>query len=252
MGFEFRRGHKVIIFMFLQGQRRSPMETAINFVALLVTVSRASNEMGVATLLTLLQICVAYASQSSDVPPATKLPPSCGGPHKIPPLADTKWRLQHVSVFIRHGDRMRCGFKPCWKDDAAEYACDLTRTGRASGHTTEQGHVYKPVFPVDGHGQGVLPGRCELGQLTPRGRAQHLERGHMLREAYRGFLPKQYEPEVKPNPPRPNLPSFAACWRFSFQLVERGIETLTSTFCSRPSTSGPTTSHALNSRGKRY
>jgi len=60
------------------------------------------------------------------------------------------------------------------------------------GPTVKSGHVFRKHFAK---GRNVLPGTCQLGQLTPQGRQQHVENGRNVRAAYGDFLPKSYVAE---------------------------------------------------------
>lgn len=136
-------------------------------------------------------------TMSEDLLEMRKLPARCGHVKEIPPLAASdakKWHLQHLSVLIRHGDRTRCSFQECWKNDTATFNCDLDEvqatTSKPRGiRAIKRPVLFRKTFAAPGN---VLPGTCSLGQLTAVGRKQLLYTGRRLREAYKGFLPDKF------------------------------------------------------------
>eukprot|EP01098_Paradermamoeba_levis_P006126 TRINITY_DN2543_c0_g1_i2.p1 TRINITY_DN2543_c0_g1~~TRINITY_DN2543_c0_g1_i2.p1 ORF type:complete len:342 (-),score=83.06 TRINITY_DN2543_c0_g1_i2:422-1447(-) len=103
-------------------------------------------------------------------------------------------KLEMVHVLIRHGDRA-----PCQKLDIpskVSWNCkanSLSYIGNISSTADEVDRVYRKRYIPS---LEVLPGNCGLGELTERGREQHIALGTYWRKLYiqtYGFLPKKYD-----------------------------------------------------------
>jgi len=122
----------------------------------------------------------------------------CGGTSlkSVPPLGKKHggYKLKHVSVLVRHGDRTRYGYSACWDKDKAKFDCDLAFYGRTVGQGVQSHTKFKRVYMP---GRNALAGSCRLGQLTPKGYHQLRSHGRMLKKAYKLLLPTKFSGHEK-------------------------------------------------------
>lgn len=126
------------------------------------------------------------------------LPAYCGAPPVDVPAAaaPSDMDLRFLILTTRHGDRTPVSLYPGGSSsNDVEWRCNLTHlssidTGDAA--QVQPGRLFRKRYLND---RQVLPGDCMFGQLTTKGREQHLTLGNSLRQVYvdkYGFLGKQF------------------------------------------------------------
>eukprot|EP01101_Sappina_pedata_P010199 TRINITY_DN6364_c0_g1_i1.p1 TRINITY_DN6364_c0_g1~~TRINITY_DN6364_c0_g1_i1.p1 ORF type:complete len:437 (+),score=84.81 TRINITY_DN6364_c0_g1_i1:41-1351(+) len=136
---------------------------------------------------------------------AANLPEYCQSPYdsipmlKIPStssLSADSIHLRHVSLMIRHGDRIVASAGECWPNDNAVYNCtDSSQVIAPDSNRYANSYPTQLFRTVYKNGSNIFLGNCALGQMTHLGRLQHNKNGNMLRSAYikSGFLAEDYD-----------------------------------------------------------
>jgi hypothetical protein len=127
------------------------------------------------------------------------LPAYCGAPpvDVAAAAAPPGMELRFLIVTTRHGDRTPVGLYPGSgvNSNDVEWRCNLTQLSAIETGDeafVQPGRLYRKRYLNQ---REVLPGNCMFGQLTAKGREQHIALGKSLRNVYvdkYGFLNPQF------------------------------------------------------------